>query len=307
MERLSVEDYYREAFDVLGESGSEGLTISALCERLQVTKGSFYHHFGSMPGLRRRAAAVLGVRAQRTADRDLQGPAGPDAAHRGLIEHRRVAAARQRGRDPGLGPQQPRGREVTVRVDRRRERHISDAIVALGIERPPARLLGGYHEPAHRRAAARAARRPQTAAAEFEEFQKLVFLEADPELVAHLCARRVLSRAALGGRARPERGQLRQRAAVPSTAASAREARSPPVDSETGGRRCSGPGPSAASATARGAEEADVLPALVGDEVAVGAVNGPVGDAHRADDGGGASGVAAPATPPCRRRPRPPR
>ncbi|HET8583154.1 MAG TPA: TetR/AcrR family transcriptional regulator, partial [Jatrophihabitans sp.] len=50
MERLTAEDYYREALAVLGEHGSEAMTIAVLCERLDVTKGSFYHHFGGLPG-----------------------------------------------------------------------------------------------------------------------------------------------------------------------------------------------------------------------------------------------------------------
>ena len=50
MERLTAEDYFREAFDVLARNGSEALTIAALCDRLEITKGSFYHHFGGMPG-----------------------------------------------------------------------------------------------------------------------------------------------------------------------------------------------------------------------------------------------------------------
>ena len=50
MERLTAEDYFREALSILGEHGSDAMTIALLCERLDVTKGSFYHHFGGMPG-----------------------------------------------------------------------------------------------------------------------------------------------------------------------------------------------------------------------------------------------------------------
>jgi AcrR family transcriptional regulator len=37
--------YFNAAFKILGESGSEGLTVDTLCARLGATKGSFYHHF----------------------------------------------------------------------------------------------------------------------------------------------------------------------------------------------------------------------------------------------------------------------
>jgi AcrR family transcriptional regulator len=47
-EGLSRSAYYEAGLDLLAEHGHSGLTIAALCERLGVTKGSFYHHFGDM-------------------------------------------------------------------------------------------------------------------------------------------------------------------------------------------------------------------------------------------------------------------
>jgi AcrR family transcriptional regulator len=47
--RLGRETYFAAAFALLGTEGSEALTIAALCRRLKVTKGSFYHHFSGMP------------------------------------------------------------------------------------------------------------------------------------------------------------------------------------------------------------------------------------------------------------------
>lgn len=42
--------YFDAAMELLGEHGFAGLTIAALCGRLHVTSGSFYHHFGSFDG-----------------------------------------------------------------------------------------------------------------------------------------------------------------------------------------------------------------------------------------------------------------
>lgn len=189
MERLSAEDYFRAAFDVLGEGGSEGLTIAALCQRLEVTKGSFYHHFGGMPGF---TTALLVFWESEHSDRLIaMSKQQPDPTLRinGLIElavglpHASEAAIRAWARS------NPEVAEVTARVDRRRERHISDATVALGIDRPAARLLGRIAM----NLLIGAQQREQPVDLKrlrqmFEEFKKLVFLEADPELVARLLA-----------------------------------------------------------------------------------------------------------------------
>ena len=47
--RLGREAYFTASFALLGAEGPEALTIAALCKRLKVTKGSFYHHFSGMP------------------------------------------------------------------------------------------------------------------------------------------------------------------------------------------------------------------------------------------------------------------
>ncbi len=187
MERLNVEDYYRAAFDVLGESGSEALTINALCEQLQVTKGSFYHHFGSMPGF--VDALLLFWEAEHSERLIAISKAQPDATLRmaALIDiavslpHASEAAIRAWARSNA------EVNAVTVRVDRKRERHLTDAVVALGLDRPPARLLARMM--VNLLVGAQQREQPvdlKRLRQSFEEFQKLVFLEADPELVAHL-------------------------------------------------------------------------------------------------------------------------
>jgi AcrR family transcriptional regulator len=187
VERLTVENYYRAAFEVLGEDGSEAMTIASLCERLEVTKGSFYHHFGSMPGF---TEGLLGFWEREHSDRLIAiSKAQPDPTLRitTLIEiavglpHATEAAIRAWGRSNAEVA------AVTTRVDRRRERHLTDATAALGIDRARAKLLARIsmnlligaqqrENPVDRR------RLRQV----FEEFEKLIFLEADPKLVAHL-------------------------------------------------------------------------------------------------------------------------
>lgn len=48
-ERLTRNDYFAAAMAILAEDGVAGLTTTRLCERLDVTRGSLYHHFESGP------------------------------------------------------------------------------------------------------------------------------------------------------------------------------------------------------------------------------------------------------------------
>ena len=50
MSTLTRDHYLAAGLDLLAEGGVSAVTIAALCERLGVTKGSFYHHFGDVSG-----------------------------------------------------------------------------------------------------------------------------------------------------------------------------------------------------------------------------------------------------------------
>jgi AcrR family transcriptional regulator len=187
VERLNAEDYFREAFDVLGQYGSEALTIAVLCERLGITKGSFYHHFGSMPAF---VTQLLDYWEAEHSERLIAlSKAQPDPSLRittltelGVgLPHGPEAAIRAWGRS------NPEVAAVTARVDKRREKHLVDAISALGIDRARARLLArialnllvGVQQREHPVDLKRLRQM-------FEELNKLIFLEADPVLVARL-------------------------------------------------------------------------------------------------------------------------
>jgi AcrR family transcriptional regulator len=187
LDRLTPEDYFREALAVLGESGSEAMTIALLCDRLEVTKGSFYHHFGGMPGF---VAQLLDYWEREHSERLIKiSKAQPDPTLRiftltemGVgLPHASEAAIRAWGRSS------PEVAEATARVDRRRERHLVDAVSALGIDRQRARVLArialnllvGVQQREHPVDLKRLRQM-------FEEVNKLVFLEADPDLVARL-------------------------------------------------------------------------------------------------------------------------
>ncbi len=50
--RLGLDDWIQAGFALLAEEGITALKIDRLCDRLGVTKGSFYWHFDGMPSYR---------------------------------------------------------------------------------------------------------------------------------------------------------------------------------------------------------------------------------------------------------------
>ena len=50
--RLGLDDWVKAGYALLAEEGIKALKIDRLCERLGVTKGSFYWHFDGMPSYR---------------------------------------------------------------------------------------------------------------------------------------------------------------------------------------------------------------------------------------------------------------
>ena len=91
--RLAAEDWIRAALDVMVEEGIGGVKIQRLCDRLGVTKGSFYWHFADLD-------AFLGEVARMWAEDGAQLPgsldAEPDPDHRLLLAMRLFADPRNR-------------------------------------------------------------------------------------------------------------------------------------------------------------------------------------------------------------------
>jgi AcrR family transcriptional regulator len=50
--RLSVDDWVQAGYEILAEEGIKALKIDRLCQRLGVTKGSFYWHFSDIKAYR---------------------------------------------------------------------------------------------------------------------------------------------------------------------------------------------------------------------------------------------------------------
>lgn len=77
--RLSADDFVRAALDVMVDEGIGGVKIQRLCDRLGVTKGSFYWHFADLDAFLSEVArqwAEDGAQLAGTPD----GPVDPEAS-----------------------------------------------------------------------------------------------------------------------------------------------------------------------------------------------------------------------------------
>ncbi len=58
--RLDVDDWIQAGFAIIAEDGLQALKVDRLCDRLGVTKGSFYWHFEGMPSYRKALVQAWG-------------------------------------------------------------------------------------------------------------------------------------------------------------------------------------------------------------------------------------------------------
>ena len=121
MTRITRDEWIGEGLRVLADEGDAALTVDALCERLNRSKGSFYHHFA---GRNDYVSAVLAAWERRATDRLIETGHGP-----GTVEERLRAVNRQASElrnavleraIRGWGAREPLAARVQDRVDARR-------------------------------------------------------------------------------------------------------------------------------------------------------------------------------------------
>lgn len=119
--RTSRDDWIEQGFRILEAEGDAALTVDALCDRLDRTKGSFYHHFRGRDGY---VDALLDAWERRSTDRLI---ASVEAG--GSVEERlrRLNHQASEEGEPRLeravrawAAREPRARTVQDRVDGRR-------------------------------------------------------------------------------------------------------------------------------------------------------------------------------------------
>lgn len=132
-DRLNPDDYFAAAMAILTEDGVAGLTTTRLCERLQVTRGSLYHHFESGPAFHAALIAhweqevVPGILAAIDA---VEPAARIDVLHDVALHADHEAEKAMRA----WAHTNPLAAAALARVDEAREAALAKAFVDVGIE-----------------------------------------------------------------------------------------------------------------------------------------------------------------------------
>ena len=121
MAQRSRKDWIEEGFRILSSEGDAGLTVDALCERLERTKGSFYHHFEGRPGY---VEDLLAAWEGQATDRIIASGRSDAPVKERLRAVNRQASelknARLERAIRGWAAREPEARRVQDRVDRKR-------------------------------------------------------------------------------------------------------------------------------------------------------------------------------------------
>ncbi|MEM7135138.1 MAG: TetR/AcrR family transcriptional regulator [Myxococcota bacterium] len=141
--RATPGDYFEVAMGILEEGGAGALTIASVCERVEVTKGSFYHHFsGWSDFVDRLLAHWADAQTERVirlaeAEDDVSSRLDQLVDFASKLPHRAEASLRAWGRS------EPQVRRVVAQVDGRRERYLAQVYRALVPKRRAELLAAG--------------------------------------------------------------------------------------------------------------------------------------------------------------------
>jgi AcrR family transcriptional regulator len=132
--RLSADDWLLAALDIMVAEGIAGVKIHRLCERLGVTKGSFYWHFQDLDAFLAELARRWGEEGERV-PAQVVGSSDPGA---GLL-HAMELFADKRNRNltramRDWAQTDERAREAIRKTDEAAFQVVRDAIVSLGYD-----------------------------------------------------------------------------------------------------------------------------------------------------------------------------
>jgi AcrR family transcriptional regulator len=140
MSTLTRDDYLAVGLDLLAEGGVSAVTIAALCERLGVTKGSFYHHFDDVSGYHE----ALLVRWEAGTYEAIETARAVTDSHKRLSVLKELGVAAHHEAESAIrawGRSYEPAAAVVRRVDAAREANLVESFRAVGIPLTRARHL----------------------------------------------------------------------------------------------------------------------------------------------------------------------
>jgi len=138
--RLGKDDYVKAGMRLLAEGGITAVTIANVCGRLDVTKGSFYHHFDSGSAFH---AELLAHYEEEYAHRRIEAVdtiADPADRLDALVQRGVERAHEAESAIRAWSRTDPMAAEVVRRVDATRARYLADFFVRQGIPEAHARV-----------------------------------------------------------------------------------------------------------------------------------------------------------------------
>jgi AcrR family transcriptional regulator len=140
MSTLTGDHYLAAGLDLLAEGGVSAVTIAALCERLGVTKGSFYHHFDDVAGYHE----ALLVRWEAGTYEAIETARAVTDSHKRLSVLKELGVAAHHEAESAIrawGRSYEPAAAVVRRVDAAREANLVESFRAVGIPLTRARHL----------------------------------------------------------------------------------------------------------------------------------------------------------------------
>jgi len=140
MSTLSRDDYLAAGLDLLAEGGVSAVTIAALCERLGVTKGSFYHHFGDVAAFHEALLASW----EESTYHAIDAASAVTDSHKRLTVLKELGVAAHHEAESAIrawGRSYEPAAVVVRRVDGAREANLVDSFKLIGLPATRARHL----------------------------------------------------------------------------------------------------------------------------------------------------------------------
>jgi AcrR family transcriptional regulator len=148
MARRTRRDWLFAGFEILGSQGRDGLKLEALCERLAVTRGSFYHHFRDFADYRAQLLEMYRQEGTLRIIEMVEQEATPRAKLARLLELIvELTGARFENPEPAIRAWALQDGEVQVvqrAIDERRTAYVMALLEAMGAPPERARLLADY-------------------------------------------------------------------------------------------------------------------------------------------------------------------